>query len=110
HILHEVELIATRMVIISKGKAVAEGSVSDLLHADDLVVRFDFPDISLATQVLKSSGWSGKVEKYNADHITFRLNRVEVSDLNNWLCAHGVDVNGISALRKLEDYFMKLTG
>jgi ABC-2 type transport system ATP-binding protein len=33
HILREVELIATRMIIINKGKTQVEGTVEELLNA-----------------------------------------------------------------------------
>ncbi len=40
HILPEVELIATRMIIINKGKAIAEGTVSELLDNKGLEEYF----------------------------------------------------------------------
>jgi len=38
HLLHEIEQIATRMAIISKGKTMVEGNVSELLSSSDLMV------------------------------------------------------------------------
>lgn len=109
HILSEVELIATRMVIISKGRAVAEGSVQQLLDSDDLLVRFSFNDIRKAQDVIEQSAWkSFTIEKEDHDMI-FRLRSQEVESLNSWLCESGCAPIGINSKRKLEDFFMKLT-
>lgn len=109
HILSEIELIATRMVIISKGKAVAEGSVQELLNADDLVVDWFFPDGQEARSLFDQSEWKERIINSNSSAITLRLNEQEVQTLNNWLCQQGVSPVSINSRRKLEDYFMKLT-
>jgi ABC-type multidrug transport system ATPase subunit len=41
HILYEVELVANRMIILSKGTTRIEGEVNDLLNANDLKVTFE---------------------------------------------------------------------
>ena len=41
HILHEVELVANRMIIINKGTTKVEGYVKDLLNAKKLKVSFE---------------------------------------------------------------------
>ncbi len=109
HILSEIELIATRMVIISKGKAVAEGSVQELLNADDLVVDWFFPDGQEARSLFDQSEWKERIINSNSSAITLRLNEQEVQTVNNWLCQQGVSPVSINSRRKLEDYFMKLT-
>ena len=90
HILSEIELIATRMVIISKGKAVAEGSVQELLNADDLVVDWFFPDGQEARSLFDQSEWKERIINSNSSAITLRLNEQEVQTVNNWLCQQGV--------------------
>ncbi|MFM7216902.1 MAG: ABC transporter ATP-binding protein [Bacteroidota bacterium] len=110
HILHEVELVATRMVIISKGKAIAEGSVSELLHSDDLVVRFEFDDIVVANASISTSGWESRRVSTEGSTAVFRLKHHEVADFNRWCVEKGLRISGINSLRRLEEYFMRLTG
>lgn len=109
HILSEIELIASRMVIISKGKAIAEGTVSELLGADEMIVHFSLSDHVSAKSLIAASRWSESMLSDMEDGLKFRLNRAEVPKLNQWFCDHGMEVNGIDSRRKLEDYFMKLT-
>ena len=52
HILSEIELIANRMVIISKGKTIVQGSVSDLLNAQELIVSFSVDNVEKAKSIL----------------------------------------------------------
>lgn len=109
HILAEVERIANRMVIISKGVAVAEGSVKDLLSSDDLRVDYTFEKADVFSELLRSSVWNARLESSDLQTFTFRLNESEVGELNHWCCSNGVPPVGIASRRKLEDYFMKLT-
>ncbi len=109
HILSEVELIATRMVIISKGRSVAEGSVQELLDADDLLVRFTFTDIRKAQFITEQSQWKSFWTETVGDDLIFRLRSNEIESLNAWLCGAGCTPIGINSKRKLEDFFMKLT-
>ncbi len=109
HILAEVERIASRMVIISKGVAVAEGSVKELLSSDDLRVDYTFDKADSFDSILQSSAWKDRLEAVDTQTFTFRLNESEVGALNQWCCTNGVPPVGIASRRKLEDYFMKLT-
>jgi ABC-2 type transport system ATP-binding protein len=55
HILSEIELIANRMVIISKGKTIVQGSVKELLNAQELIVAFTVDNIDKATSLLEKA-------------------------------------------------------
>ena len=62
HILHEVELVANRMIIINKGTMKVEGEVKDLLNAKKLRVTFETDDEEKVKNLLSQSGWSNKLE------------------------------------------------
>ena len=53
HILSEIELIANRLVIINKGKSLVQGSVSELLNAQELIVAFSVDNAEKAKEVLQ---------------------------------------------------------
>lgn len=106
HILSEIELIATRMVIINKGKTVAEGSVSELLGSQDLLVSFTVNDPERAVQVMTASGASIMERKEKT--ILVNVAGSGIPALNKSLCEHNIEVFAIESKRKLEDYFLKL--
>ena len=48
HILYEVELVATRMIIINKGNKVIEGTVRELLDTNNMQVTLEVDDVEKA--------------------------------------------------------------
>lgn len=108
HILSEIELIANRMVIISKGKTMVQGDVSELLNKQKLIVSFEVDQAEKALQIISdklSAAVTGTIENntlhLNADHQL-------IPQINQWLTENGIKVYGIDSKRKLEDYFIKL--
>jgi ABC-type multidrug transport system ATPase subunit len=108
HILSEIELIANRMVIINKGKTVVQGSVTDLLNSQDLIVSFRVDDVEKAMQLTRSSSLGLVIEKAENDHLYIHIPQEKIPVLNKLFCDSGIRVFSIEAKRKLEDYFLKL--
>ncbi len=109
HILHEVELVANRMIIINKGKVKVEGLVKDLLNAKKLKVSFEVNDEEKTNNLLSQSGWKNKLE-YNVNTaFTFSLENDEIAQLNKYLVENGIAVSAVIPTKSLEDYFLKIT-
>lgn len=109
HILAEIEQIATRMVIINKGKKVIEGNVKDLLEEDGLRVSFELDDINKATEFLKNTKWQEKFISKNIEKMVFKLNKEESSELNKFFTDNGFQIYSMNPLKTLEDYFISKT-
>jgi ABC-2 type transport system ATP-binding protein len=105
HILSEIELIATRMVIINKGKAIIQGSVSELLALEDLVVAIRTNDAVKAKDLLIAKQRSADI--INGE-LVVHANNKDIPAINRLLCDNGFEVYAIEPKRKLEDYFLKL--
>jgi ABC-type multidrug transport system ATPase subunit len=103
HQLSEIEMIANRMVIINKGLSLVEGSVSDLLNSEELIVKFEVNDAGKAKAALLNY----TVDALNPTTIEILLNRNEISSINKKLVEANVLVNAIEPKRKLEDFFIK---
>jgi ABC-type multidrug transport system ATPase subunit len=110
HILSEIELIANRMVIINKGKTVVQGSVADLLNAQDLIVSFNVDDVEKAKKITKTSALNVVVDSVDNNNLLIHISKEKVALLNKQFCDQGIQVFAIEAKRKLEDYFLKLIG
>lgn len=109
HILSEIELIASRMVIINKGREIVQGEVGTLLNSEELIVSFDFLSLSNARSCLEESQWFQYFIEQKDDKLIFHLSEFQIAELNNYFCEHKVGVKAIESKRKLEDYFLKLT-
>jgi ABC-type multidrug transport system ATPase subunit len=110
HILSEIELIANRMAIINKGKIIVQGSVSELLNAQDMIVSFQVNDVDKAKQLTKSSNLNLDIESTDNKNLFIHISQEKIPLLNKILCDNGILVYSIEAKRKLEDYFLKLVG
>jgi ABC-type multidrug transport system ATPase subunit len=108
HILSEIELIANRLVIINKGKTLIQGSVKDLLNAQELIVSFKVDNINLAKTILEKADLINAFESIEDKNILLHLSEEMIPKVNKLLCDNGIAVFSIEAKRKLEDYFLKL--
>jgi ABC-type multidrug transport system ATPase subunit len=110
HILSEIELIANRMVILNKGKSVAQGSVTELLNEQELVVSFqvDQPEKALQLIFQKFPGITCILSGIDILQIT--ATHELIPDINRLFLANDVNVFRIDPKRQLEEYFLKLIG
>lgn len=108
HILSEIELIATRMLIINKGKVIVQGPVTGLLNSQEMMVMFQVDDPEKAVKIARSDSTHLEIERVDNHTLLIYISQENVPVLNKMFCDHGVRVYSIEARRKLEDYFLKL--
>jgi ABC-type multidrug transport system ATPase subunit len=109
HILREVELITSRMIIINKGSAQVEGTVDELLSVDKLSVTFEVDNIENAKTIISESYWRDKLFSSTNRELTFELMKTEIAGLNKFFIERGFSVSAVVPVRSLEDYFLKIT-
>ncbi|MBL0047343.1 MAG: ABC transporter ATP-binding protein [Bacteroidetes bacterium] len=109
HILNEVELMANRMVILNKGKAVVEGNVQELLNSGEMSVTFEFDNQALASASIAATKWEQKLISSTERSLVFSLFSNQIPELNAFFVAHQIAVQSIVPLRSLENYFLSLT-
>lgn len=110
HLLSEIEQIATRMLIIDKGKKMAEGSVTELFDPAKTIVKLSTDDVSAALSRLKYCKWESAITKTSGTSITFQVHKDQVPLLNKELVALNIPVLGLQPGNSLEEYFLSLTG
>lgn len=109
HLLYEIEQVATKMLVMHKGKMIVEGAVKDLLHPDETLVEVVMvPSLSVAEQ-LKESQWQQHLQSSSDSTLLFKLNSKFIPDLSKWLVMNGAGIMEIKSKHSLEDYFLKLT-
>ncbi|MGE5432500.1 MAG: ATP-binding cassette domain-containing protein [Syntrophomonadaceae bacterium] len=109
HILSEVEIIATRMIIINKGTTKVEGTVNELLNSGVLRVTVKVEDASGALSLINGSRWAQYLESHANSDLFFNLRQEEIPGLNKFLVESSVSVNAIIPMKSLEDYFLAIT-
>jgi ABC-type multidrug transport system ATPase subunit len=107
HLLHEIELIADSMLIIDKGKKIAEGRVSDLLNPADTLVEIETSDDALAKKLIEQSHWQSFVQP--GEKIILKMHRAEISGLSRFLVEKNIGLLSLHSTHSLENYFLSLT-
>lgn len=109
HLLHEIEMVATRMAIINRGELVVQGEVEKLLSEGENYVLLHGKPASTIRSVLKSQSRLVKEfrEHDGAFEVSMKFN--DVPALNNALVHRGVKVEALIPRRSLEEYFLSIT-
>ena len=109
HILKEVELIASRMIIINKGQTIIEGKVDELLASEAMKVNYEFVDSSKVIELVVNSKWKDNFKVKEKEQYIFEMDKGEIPDLTNYFFENGVKVMSVIPTRSLEEYFLKIT-
>ncbi len=109
HLLHEIEQVATGMLVIHKGKKIVSGKVKDLLNPDETLVSVAVTNDTHFVEKLNQSQWGKMMERTTSGSATFKMNPSVIPDLNKWLVEHDFRVKEIKSEHSLEAYFLSLT-
>ena len=109
HLLSEIEQIATRMLIIDRGKKMVEGTVEELADPSRTMLEIETGDGSLLLNWLKQSGWQTHITGSDAGSVTLRLHKDDIPRLNQQLVQAGIPVYSLQKKNSLEDYFLHIT-
>jgi ABC-type multidrug transport system ATPase subunit len=111
HLLSEIEQIANRMIIIDKGRKVAEGSVQSLLDPAKTRVSVYTPEVELTRQVIAETRWKDHIiEATLPGTIALEIHRNDIPELNACLVQAQIPVQALQSVNALEAYFLSLTG
>jgi ABC-type multidrug transport system ATPase subunit len=108
HVLHEIEQICDRIAIMSLGKIVVQGRVTDLLGGETLLVRTDTQ--AEALEVLGSTSWVDGVSATD-DGLIVRASLDRASEITRVLAERGIYLSRLQPHEQsLEQYFLDVTG
>ncbi len=108
HLLHEVELVATRMAIINKGELVTQGEVKKLLDEGEKYVLLSGEPKKKLELLLRTQRCVQKVEE-QTDGFRLAMEFSDIPQLTRTLVRNNIAVHAIIPRRSLEDYFLSLT-
>ncbi|QCQ92439.1 ABC transporter ATP-binding protein [Rhodococcus sp. SGAir0479] len=112
HLLSEMSLTAEHLIVIGRGRLIADTSVKDFVdRASDSSVRVRSPQLDALRGVLTAQGFAVRDEA-GADHQPALLvSGARTDDVGALAGANGIVLHELASQRgSLEDAFMKLTG
>jgi len=114
HLMDEAEALADRVVIVDKGRVVAEGTPSSLTaHSGDQQLRFRArPGMDLtALSGALPSGYDAEEPDAGSYLVRGRMTPKVLAAVTGWCAEQGVMADEVRiARRSLEDVFLELTG
>jgi ABC-2 type transport system ATP-binding protein len=109
HLLHEVELVCTRVGIIRAGRMVREGPVDELLASGSDRVRLRAHPAGRAEEILRGAGGCEVLDRRGDGALELRAAPARLAELNALLVRAGISVSELSPNRlSLEEYFLTL--
>ena len=109
HLLYEIEQVATRMLIINKGKKIVEGKVSELLNPADTIVIMETQNDTAAFEKLSQSRWAN-ISSYDDQVLRLKMHKNDIPAFVAGDVAQSLGIISISPRHSLEDYFLHITG
>lgn len=109
HLLSEIQLIADSMLIIDKGRKMAEGKVADLFDPARALVELIAVNPESAWEKLSDSNWRTKLEGRENEKIFLRIHKDQIPMIAKDIVNMDIGIIAISEKHSLEDYFLSLT-
>lgn len=109
HLLNEIEQIATRMIIIDKGKKLVEGSAKELFNTAQTILQLSTADNIIAIEKINQTKWSQQLQPMRDGNIIVSLDRDDIPLFNCMLVEQDIQVFSLQPRHSLEDYFLQVT-
>jgi ABC-type multidrug transport system ATPase subunit len=109
HLLNEMELIADSMLIIDRGKKVAEGNKEELLNPASMQVELVTDNKEISIQRIKETKWGIFLVNKGNENILLEIDKNRIPELNRTLVEKNINVLSLRPKHSLEDFFLSLT-
>jgi ABC-type multidrug transport system ATPase subunit len=109
HLLSEMEQVADSLLIIHKGKKIAEGNMNALLNPEQSRIEVETSSAKEFELQLKQTPWASKIISVNGQKIIIQMKREEVPAFVQQMARMKQDIFSIHKKNSLEDYFLSLT-
>ncbi|MFD0370018.1 ABC transporter ATP-binding protein [Streptomyces sp. NPDC059071] len=111
HLMSETALTADHLIVIGKGRLLADTTVSDLVReAGGTTVKVVSPDTDRLRTLLQSLSGSSAVRVTTEDRDTLQVSGLDAADIGRTAAAHGVPLYELTPQSaSLEQAFMDLT-
>lgn len=109
HLLSEMELIADSMLIIDKGKKVAQGKMEELFDPAETIVELVTTRNESAFEKLQASVFKNNIIGRQTGCLQMKLHRDSLPAVVKQLVQMDIEVVSFHAKNSLEDYFLSLT-
>ena len=109
HLLSEIEQVATKVLIIDKGKKIVEDSAAALFNPAQTIVEIQTENNAFALQQLQQTKWANQLQLNRTNAVVLKLDKQLIPQLHADLVALNVPLFSLQPRHSLEDYFLQVT-
>jgi ABC-type multidrug transport system ATPase subunit len=109
HLLNEMEQVATRLLIIDKGKKLVEGTTNELFDPSQTMLELDTLNNENALELIKGSEWQKALQVQRNNKLLLKMHRNSIPDFHVWAVQQHIKIISLQARHSLEDYFLQVT-
>lgn len=109
HLLSEIEQVATRILIIDKGKKLVEGEAATLFDPAKTIIEIQTVNTENTLLKLHESQWGQYVQPGFENLIKLKMHKKLLPELHQWMVQHGIEIISIIPRNSLEDLFLQVT-
>ena len=109
HLLSEMEQVADSLLIIHKGRKIAEGSINELLNPEQSRIEIETRSANELKLLLQQTLWANKIISINGEKMILQMKRDEIPVFIQQMTELKQDIFSIHKKNSLEDYFLSLT-
>ena len=109
HLLSEIEQVATKVLIIDKGKKIIEGESAELFDPAQTIVELATVDNVFSLKQLQKSSWQQNLQPKREHALLLKLDRKLIPQLHRDLVNMNIEVLSLQPRHSLEDYFLQVT-
>ncbi|NCI48873.1 ABC transporter ATP-binding protein [Sediminibacterium roseum] len=109
HLLSEIEQVATRVLIINKGKKIIEGNAEALFDPSQTIVELQTFNNEEALRQLQASEWKENIQPRRDESLLVKLDKKQIAAFHRDLVRMNIEVISVQPRHSLEDYFLQVT-
>lgn len=109
HLLTEIEQVATKVLIIDKGKKIIEDSAIALFDSKQTIVEIQTMNNDFAVQQIQKSKWLQQLQTNRQNAVVIKLDKQDIPQLHKDLVAMDIQLLSLQPRHSLEDYFLQVT-
>ena len=109
HLLNEMEQVATRLLIIDRGKKLVEGTANELFDPSQTLIELETLDNAETFTLIESSLWHDNLQPQRNSNVLLKMHRNAIPRFNEWMVQRNIKVVSLQSRHSLEDYFLQVT-
>ncbi len=109
HLLGEIEQVASRVLIIDKGKKIVEDEAASLFDPAHTIIELQTLNNIQAKEALNNSEWKSHLLPDRGNAILLKLDRQMIPQLHRDLVNRNIPLLSLQPRHSLEDYFLQVT-